>query len=93
MANVGRRGTQVAPTYYGYNKGTWANVTQCEDCLRTGLYEDQPPSVRCCPECGGKVKNIGTGKYHEPEMETFYLWGIPIGKEIVVAGYWEVRHG
>lgn len=53
----------VAPQYHGYN-GSFDNITQCVDCNRTALYEDQHP-VGCCPNCGGKIKEGAVGRWSE----------------------------
>lgn len=47
--------------YYAtrYENG-FAEITQCIDCKRTGLYEDQYPTSPCI-KCGGVVKTIGSG--------------------------------
>jgi hypothetical protein len=45
----------IPPRYYGY-KGGFANVTICQDCGSTGLYQDQHP-IHPCYFCGGKITN------------------------------------
>lgn len=56
-------GINVVPKYYGYTGG-FSNITRCEDCKSTGLYEDQP-TANCCKNCGGKINYFGSGKYDE----------------------------
>lgn len=65
-------GNHVPPKYHGY-KGGFDNVTICEECQRTALYEDQHP-VDPCPNCGGKIKDGFIGKYSFDLAAEVYCW-------------------
>lgn len=81
----------VKPKYCGYTVGNFTKVTQCADCKRTALYEDQHP-YEYCPECGGEVFESETPYKWVPEVRTWELrWGcIPwiVSRE---PGYWKKR--
>jgi hypothetical protein len=88
----------IAPQYYGYKKGTWANITICNNrqCRRTALYEDQHPTD-CCPDCGETVAER-VGKWHDKVTKGKTIWpafgliSSPWFKtETIKEGYWEVK--
>lgn len=82
----------IPPRYYGYVPGTFAKVTACVDCQRIALYNDQHP-VNACPDCGGKVKELCSGRWEPPIRK--WRWTLkPIPKlklVTVVRGYWVLR--
>ena len=55
------KGKHLAPKYHGYTGGL-AEITICEDCGNTGLYEDQHTN-NPCNNCGGAVHSGFSGTY------------------------------
>lgn len=74
------------PLYYGY-LGGYDSITQCINCNATGLYEDCHPA-NPCHWCGGKVEEIGSGKWRKPIKR--FNWTkfrfITLQK-----GYWDIK--
>ena len=53
----------IIPQYHRYHGGYW-NINSCEECGLTGMHEDLH-TIYPCPDCGGKIKESGVGKWVE----------------------------
>ena len=89
-------GGHIPPSYWGY-KGGFGNITVCDTCGRTALYENQHPTDPC-PSCGGHISSYLKGTYDNivgrwvPPVTKKYGWFNLRTKE-VKPGYWELHEG
>jgi len=79
-------GISLKPAYHTYSENAWANINICTDCSMVGLYEDMHETTPC-PNCGGRVKRNGVGKFSGKEVATGWFhndW---------TDGKWQIRKG